>query len=148
MNEKSDGAPDMNHPHLARIDMSEKPEGATDLGRFVFYAPAGVYLNAELSAALIQRALRDGPTYNRYGGVNFRTFEAIACLTSPVARLLIYQARYLLLSMPSVTPHLRVCMPINFGRSKVCAWYDPAYEGKFLSDFNPALPTIDPEEVL
>lgn len=32
MNEKSDGAPDMNHPHLARIDMSEKPEGATDLG--------------------------------------------------------------------------------------------------------------------
>lgn len=131
MNEKSEGAKDMN-----------------DLSSFVFDESTGVYMNAELSVALIQRALCDGPTYNRYGGVSFRTLEGLADLTSPAARLLIYQARYLLLSMPSVTPHLRVCMPTNFGRSKVCAWYDPAYEGKFLSDFNPALPTIHPEEVL
>lgn len=116
---------------------------------FVFDAPTGTYHNPELSKALLDVARRRGPVLAGYCSVEFKgRFEELESISTDTARVLIYQARWLLSKMPWVLPHLRATLPLDFGRTKAIAWYDPQYEGKLIAELLVIDGPIRPEEVL
>lgn len=114
---------------------------------FVFDAPTGTFRSDEVSERLRQRALKFGPEFARYAPIKFGSLADIGDVTSAVARLLVYQCRYLLRAI-AAQPELRIAQAADFGRAKMVCWYAPEYEGEVCARLLPFPDAIDPQEVL
>lgn len=120
----------------------------TDKPTWVFDAPTGTYRCPELSEALIRRSWDAGPILPIYAAIILPRFVTISTIhdSADTLRTLVYQARYLRQITP-FDPHLRACVPSNYGRTQSVAWYNEHLD-RLLLPAGGRFHEINPEEIL
>lgn len=95
-----------------------------------FDAPLGVYRSDILTDRLNSIADQVGPYFPIFAPVLIRNAEEelLSNTTSDVCKLLVYQLRALRQWFPGLRPHLRISIPLDFGRQRGVAWYDARLE--------------------
>jgi len=115
---------------------------------FRFDLSTGVFMSPNLTKQLTHRAQQPGPVLDIFGAVIFRGQLNSLTIDDDALRVLVYQRRWFDKKFfPSIYPHLRTAVPVEFGRQRFITWYHQAFEGTLLAE-NSRMPEIDPVTVL